>query len=539
MLGVTGGLQIHDSVASNSEISHGERVRTLIHLIQGFEKDSSNYTIRIILFQSPNPFEIMVLTKCVYYKSTARLRRIRKSDAAWGCFGLGNPKRRDVLAWIYYYFYIMNSNEKGKLGEEFVNELSFNSFFRYWCFPNPKDENGDKKEICDLLIVFGQYLVIFSVKNYQFKEQYSKYFRQTIEKSERQIWGAENKLFGEKTVYIKHPDRVIEKFEGNKILKVFRIIVNLGEGVKFYPFNRTTKDEKFINVFDKKAFEQIVSELDTLPDFLEYLDKREKFFFDKRVVILPGEENDFPLETSVQYFEISEKLAKDENTKRTVVLSGTESDLLANYIENGKLFPELLQKEEYTHAYLTLDGAWKEFISKSQVAAKKKDDKISYFVDELVKREVLINSNLESEVIARELLMFNRFERRIISKSFFDFYEKNKLNSGYKFARRYADFNGTGIVFIFYTLEMPQYMVDCLVELAVHSFQIFSNYKSKKLVAICTTRDLQQIKLACFENELPFTTEVENEIKDAVAKLGWFTNHRINEFTEKEYPPSQ
>lgn len=45
-----------------------------------------------------------------------------------------------------------NSLQKGKEGENFVNDLAFKSFLKYWCYPNPMDENGDKKEICDLLV---------------------------------------------------------------------------------------------------------------------------------------------------------------------------------------------------------------------------------------------------------------------------------------------------------------------------------------------------------------------------------------------------
>lgn len=36
---------------------------------------------------------------------------------------------------------------KGELGEEFVNELAYNSFLKFWCYPGPKLENGDRKEI--------------------------------------------------------------------------------------------------------------------------------------------------------------------------------------------------------------------------------------------------------------------------------------------------------------------------------------------------------------------------------------------------------
>ena len=88
----------------------------------------------------------------------------------------------------------MDSNPKGVLGENFVNEIANNTFLEYWCYPSPKDEKGDKKEICDLLILFRDVLIIISVKNYDFKGNYDRYFNRTIEKALKQIQGAERKI---------------------------------------------------------------------------------------------------------------------------------------------------------------------------------------------------------------------------------------------------------------------------------------------------------------------------------------------------------
>ncbi len=43
---------------------------------------------------------------------------------------------------------------KGDIGENAVNEVATNTYLKYWCYPSPKDESGNKKEICDLLILF-------------------------------------------------------------------------------------------------------------------------------------------------------------------------------------------------------------------------------------------------------------------------------------------------------------------------------------------------------------------------------------------------
>ncbi len=113
-----------------------------------------------------------------------------------------------------------NSESKGKAGEDFVNFIAFNSFLKYWCFPSPLDITGDYKEICDLLIVFEHICIIISVKNYTFKGDYERFFKKTIEKAIRQIDGAERKLFRDKPLLLKHPDREPELFNKESINEV-------------------------------------------------------------------------------------------------------------------------------------------------------------------------------------------------------------------------------------------------------------------------------------------------------------------------------
>ena len=117
----------------------------------------------------------------------------------------------------------MNQLEKGKLGEDFVNEIAYKSLLKYWCYPNPIDEKGSRKEICDLLILFGDVCIIVSVKNYDLKGNYERYKRKVIDKSSKQLHGAYRKLFVQDTaIYIKHPERDIELFDKDKYSEVGR-----------------------------------------------------------------------------------------------------------------------------------------------------------------------------------------------------------------------------------------------------------------------------------------------------------------------------
>lgn len=433
----------------------------------------------------------------------------------------------------------MNSTEKGNIGEEFVNEIAYNSFLKYWCYPSPKDENGDKKEICDLLILFGDTVIIVSVKNYGFKENYSRYFRNTLDKAVKQIYGAERKLFSKhQDVYFKHPNKSLEKFNNERIEKVFRIIVNLGEGVKFYPFNCETKNEKFVTIFDKKSFETIIKELDTIPDFIEYLNKRELLFSDKIVTILPGEENDFPIETAAQFFEYTHN-SFDTVERQSILLSGKEHDLLAHYLINDSSFPDLMKSKEYGMMFFQLDGKWEEYISRKEVLLKKQSDINSYFIDELVKREILSSSNPKSEELAKELLSFDRFHRRMISNNLLQFYNEYKDYRGMRIARRYGDFNGTGVVFVFYSTEMKDQLVNVLLDITIDSFCLYSNYKSNKMILIAITKDLHHFKMGLTKDIMPFSKDKEQQVREDIKDLGWFTNIEEIQVTEKEYPDEE
>ncbi|MDE0307012.1 MAG: hypothetical protein OXI87_19340 [Albidovulum sp.] len=53
--------------------------------------------------------------------------------------------------------------------ERYLAGLAENSFLNLWSYPNPfrdqkKGIKGDGKEICDLLVVCGAFIIIFSEK---------------------------------------------------------------------------------------------------------------------------------------------------------------------------------------------------------------------------------------------------------------------------------------------------------------------------------------------------------------------------------------
>lgn len=56
------------------------------------------------------------------------------------------------------YFYL-----KGKNAEKILHDLAIKTFLADWCYLNP--QLPDKKELCDLLVVFDNIAIIWQIKD--------------------------------------------------------------------------------------------------------------------------------------------------------------------------------------------------------------------------------------------------------------------------------------------------------------------------------------------------------------------------------------
>ncbi|MDM1679910.1 hypothetical protein HX069_12200 [Myroides odoratimimus] len=427
----------------------------------------------------------------------------------------------------------MDSNYKGKEGEDFVYQIAANSFFSYWCYPNPKDELGDKKEICDLIIHFKDTLMLICVKNYEFKGEYQRYFRKAIEKDVRQLYGAEKKILKSNyDIEINNLDNRKHTLKKDSIKKIHRVLIHLGNDVHFYPFNRETKTEDFIHVFDKKTFYDLMTFLDTIKDFEEYLEKREFAFSGKDVVIIPSKENDFDLKTTNQFLEL--QLSKNLD-KPYILISGTESDLLVSYIKRERQFPKEIISDEFTGSVFQIEGMWDDFNRDEQLIRKKEADKVSYFIDRYVNEEVIPNQNDLNIELAKELLSFNRFERRIFAKHLFNFAKEYNHLRGFALARRYGEIDKVAVIFAFFTIDMTKSQVDHLLSLAIETYCVHTQYKHKTIILVGVTNNCKQFKFSLFSDIHPFDKEEEAEIRKDMILLKWFTDSTQLSFTEIEY----
>ena len=91
--------------------------------------------------------------------------------------------------------------------EKYLVALCEKAFLRLWSYPNLFRDQGDGKELCDVLIVFDRDIIIFSDKSCTYPdsgdevEDWTRWFRRSIRDSARQVLGAER--------WIRHhPNRI-------------------------------------------------------------------------------------------------------------------------------------------------------------------------------------------------------------------------------------------------------------------------------------------------------------------------------------------
>lgn len=422
----------------------------------------------------------------------------------------------------------VDSKIRGDEGENFVNEIAYKSFFKYWCYPGPRYENGDKKEICDLLIVFNDVCIIFSVKNYEFKGNHLRYFNNTIEKAVRQLNGAYKTLFKKENVEIKHPDRDIEKFPRNQITKIFKIIINLGEGVDFYDITRTQSNSDFITIFDKETFQIIAEELNTVPDFIDYLEKRELLFKSKTVQVISPK---FPKDLN----ENDNKYLK-ETVENSIKIIGTEKDLLAYFFTNTRSFPKIISDNiEKNHIVIDIESAWETFKSSPNAIKKEFADSSSYFVDELVMNEILNQEEPLMEEVAKELLSLNRLQRRAVGISFEEFFDDIRNANEGMIKRRFTEHGNLALVFFNF---FPQWGEDSLLrmfDLIFETFAFHYQYRHQTFILIGVSSDPYFI-IQMHKNYGKFDAEDEEIIKANIKEFGWFTEYNEQIRNVDEFP---
>jgi hypothetical protein len=225
----------------------------------------------------------------------------------------------------------VTSSEGVTAAERYLAKLCKRSFLSMWSYPGVfRDQKaavggkGDGKELCDLLVVFENHVIIFSDKDCGFNDTvdlqvaWARWFKKAIQNSARQVWGAErwirqfpNRLFLDRHCTIPFPislpdpakmivHRIVvahdesracrEKLGGSGSLVLDSSLV--GDSHQYVPFTvgQIGPAKGYVHVFDDTTLDIVMSTLDTITDFTAYLTKKEQFLTGNRVIRAAGEE---------------------------------------------------------------------------------------------------------------------------------------------------------------------------------------------------------------------------------------------------------
>lgn len=380
--------------------------------------------------------------------------------------------------------------------ERYLVKLAEKTFLDLWYYPNlyiDKKVNrvGHGKELCDLLVVCGDHILIFSVKYIEWPDTkdidvaWCRWYKRAIKKSADQVCGAERWIteFPERVFLDRECFRPFPlKLPLAETRKVHGIVIAHGAGeacrryfgggsgslvvrtdlrgddhvnpgsALYAPFNigDVNPGGSFIHVMDDTTLEILMSELDTISDFTEYLDKKAKFLRSGRLAIAEGEE-----------------------------------DLLADYLihtnaegEHDFLRPDGKPWEEHD-AIAYPGGLYIQMRSDRRYRRKKEADRISYVWDRLIQAftsHMIDGTTLvpdggefelgEQERGVRYMALENRLQRRLHSQAIMgvidivtDSIEKGKYVP--RFVRAMVpspsdNQNGTG--FFFLLLTYPKHL---------------------------------------------------------------------------------
>ncbi len=363
--------------------------------------------------------------------------------------------------------------------ERYLAQLSDKTFLNLWSYPNTYVNKklrgqGDGKELCDLLVVFGDDVLVFSDKEIAFPAHdnivvaWKRWYRSAIEKSVGQIHGAErflrehqDKIFLDKEcteafpIQLPNPERM--RFHGICVaigaeraakeywggsdgsLIITGISSELDRGIEF-PFSvGDPKPEKsFVHVFDRTSLDAVLREFDTIGDLVEYLSHRARAI-----------------------------------RARSIVVAHSEKDMIAFYFQNedrqGNHSFDLPMRAPDQALSIT-EGLYASFQKKPEYKARKHADSISYTWDKLITQfsdHVLAGTTVEiaheltsaamAEPALRIMAAEVRVRRRALSQAFLDALSKSEERNQDRYARVVLPAEGTSpnVAYVFLILKYP------------------------------------------------------------------------------------
>ena len=298
--------------------------------------------------------------------------------------------------------------------ERVLAELCDRSFLRLWTYPNLFKK--PTKELTDLLVVFGNDVIIFSDKSCSYPNtgdprlDWSRWYRRSIKDFVHQLDQAERWLR-------TYPDKIFLDAKCTESLpvqlpsvgnmRVHRVCVALGAGERaqaakgtraltVYPsivndrelftVGRMEPSRGWVHVFDDFSLEVVLTELSTVSDFVHYLSTKEAMF-----------------------------------EARQFMFAEAETDIMAYYLWHGRSFPPPAAR------FRLNPNLWAQVEASREFLAGREANRISAFWDGLI--EYITGHYLagtlefgnerhvsEHEQLVRVMAGETRFFRRVLSQ---------------------------------------------------------------------------------------------------------------------------
>jgi hypothetical protein len=445
--------------------------------------------------------------------------------------------------------------------EKYLKKLGDRAFLSLWSYSGiyrdqQQGGKGQGKELCDLLVVFENHIIIFSDKYIEFPESgdlkldWSRWYRRAIKESAKQIFGAERwiKTFPQRLFIDRNctqpfpiPFPALEKAQFHRVVIVHgvaqpckkyfgggsgslmidnTIIGDAHCGKECQPFviGQVEPEKGFVHIFDDVTLDVVLQTIDTVTDFTNYLNRKEIFLSGKISVFVPGEE-----------------------------------ELLAFYLQkldrNGE-HGFILPRDDLNA--LTLDeGFWEEFINSAARKSQIEADRISYSWDALIEtfnRHILedtqyyafphgvVNQGTTVKFLARE----NRTRRRMLTKLLYELLSKTSPD---KLGLRVVLPSSDGEpYYVFLLLPIPENKSENeyrkMRREILHSYCMVTKYKfpdAKDIIGFATEsgRGKYGSEDLIYLDSREWTEENQATAEGFHNEIGLLK--KINRFAEKEY----
>lgn len=196
--------------------------------------------------------------------------------------------------------------------ERYLGGITQRTFLSFWSHPNLFRTRA--KELTDLLVIFGDDVIVFSDKSCAFQDGehgWSRWYRRAVLESAHQLHRAAGWI-------LKHPDRIYTDakcerpfpLQVPKQLSIHLVAVATGareaaarhgggdgsliflsntDGSEAFTIGDLDPKRDFVHVFDDRSLSLLLRELDTATDFVAYLRKRAAFLRRGNTILVQSE----------------------------------------------------------------------------------------------------------------------------------------------------------------------------------------------------------------------------------------------------------